>query len=59
MANVYELHLRTTSLNLPRRPAGERSRISGSHPAPTSESAWVNQDSGSKTVVSEPLRDAS
>jgi hypothetical protein len=56
MADVYDLHLRSTSLKGPRRPSGERSRISGSHPAGTSE--WVNQDSGSKTVASEPLRDA-
>jgi hypothetical protein len=59
MANVYDLHLRTTSLNLPRRRSGERARISGSHPAATSESAWVSNDSGSKRVVSEPPRDAS
>lgn len=57
MPNVYDLHLRSTSLIRPRRPSGERRRISGSHPSATSESDWASQDSGPETVVSEPPRE--
>jgi hypothetical protein len=57
MLNVYDLHLRSASLKRPRRPSGERRRISGSHPAAPSESAWVSPDGGSKTAVPESPRD--
>jgi hypothetical protein len=57
MPNVYDLHLRSTSLSRPRRASGEPRRVSGSHRAVPSESAWASQDGPSKTVGSESRRD--
>jgi hypothetical protein len=54
MANVYDLHLRSISLNRPRRPSDERPRISGSHPAVAPGPSYPDQESGSKSLVSEP-----
>jgi hypothetical protein len=58
MPNVYDLHLRSTSLNLPRRLSGERPRISGSHSAAAPEPARAYEHGGSKTIVPEPPRHA-
>jgi hypothetical protein len=57
MSNVYDLHLRSTSLSRPRRASGEPRRVSGSHLAAPSESAWASQDGPSKAVVSESRHD--
>lgn len=48
MLDVYDLHLRSTSLSLPRRQSGERRRVSGNHPAIPSELSWASQDAASK-----------
>lgn len=58
MSTVYDLHLRSTSLNLPRRSSGERPRISGSHSVAAPEPARGYQEGSSKTIVSEPPRNA-